>query len=134
MGHSLSLSLPPLQAPTDADVPIGFHIQLGHSAAVAAGQSLQLSNYEGVGIELASYHSSASYTVLQVMKGLLATGPLAFEAYNGSFCPPVTGYYYLGAIVHLTSSLSPSHSEGEVAPLVTVSICIFGSCSDERVA
>ena len=70
------------------------------------------------------------------MKGMLATGPISFEAYNGSFCPPVTGYYYLGAIVHLTSSLEAAElpDQEDSSPLVTVSICLAGSCSDDRVA
>lgn len=68
------------------------------------------------------------------MRGLLATGPLAFEAYNGSYCPPVTGYYYMAANIQLVSSLDPESSKNETSPLVTVSICLFGFCSSNTVA
>ena len=71
---------------------------------------------------------------LQVKRGLHATGPLAFEAYNGSYCPPVRGYYFVGATLHLNSSLNHDPTKNGTTPLVTVSVCLFGFCYNERVA
>ena len=119
-----------------AGVPIGFHIQLGHNATVPPGRTLQLGNYIGVGfLHLTLIISGMIISPPQLKSGLVATGPLSFEAYNGSFCPPVTGYYYLGANVQLTTSLSqPGEGEGEEGPLVTISVCLAGSCSNDRIA
>ena len=63
--------------------------------------------------------------LLQIRQGLFAIGGASFEAFSGTFHPPVTGYYQLWAIVHLTvTSVDPLGSIGQV----TVSICILGQC------
>ncbi|CAI8040722.1 hypothetical protein GBAR_LOCUS22647 [Geodia barretti] len=40
----------------------------------------------------------------------------------------------MGATLHLNSSLNQDPTKNETTPLVTVSVCLFGFCYDERVA
>ena len=54
-----------------------------------------------------------------------------FEAFSGVFRPPVTGYYQLAAIVHLTVSTSGEEAEEVQA---TISLCVQGHCHDASTA
>ena len=77
----------------------------------------------------------------QLKDGLFAAGPPVFEAYNGSFYPPVTGFYYVSAIVHLNvyvdlfqAEINSSTDLEPPVPETTVSVCLRGSCSGGRAA